>query len=239
MANGDLGSLWFNLGIKDTTGVTLNRILKAVHEAEGSVSKLRLSYQALFDSIKKQEEKDAFAKNWNNGIKNAMKYFEMLMRIDNEQKRLSELKGISKGINTSGLVEAERMLKTIKGDLMDLQLKKFGGVDEANLANYENALRNVVKNVRNIEDAFKKDNSLSVAANNAERLKIKLEQVKNTLADIYNKQSSGMKGGFDTRYLLSAGNSLRGVQRRIATMLSDDKLLMNESKFKSLISDIA
>ena len=26
MANGDLGSLWFNLGIKDTTGVTLNRI---------------------------------------------------------------------------------------------------------------------------------------------------------------------------------------------------------------------
>lgn len=239
MANGNLGSLWFNLGIKDTTGVTLNRILKAVHEAEGSVSKLRLSYQALFDSIKKQEEKDAFAKNWNNGIKNAMKYFEMLMRIDNEQKRLSELKGISKGINTSGLVEAERMLKTIKGDLMDLQLKKFGGVDEANLANYENALRNVVKNVRNIEDAFKKDNSLSVAANNAERLKIKLEQVKNTLADIYNKQSSGMKGGFDTRYLLSAGNSLRGIQRRIATMLSDDKLLMNESKFKSLISDIA
>ena len=239
MANGDLGSLWFNLGIKDTTGVTLNRILKAVHEAEGSVSKLRLSYQALFDSIKKQEEKDAFAKNWNNGIKNAMKYFEMLMRIDNEQKRLSELKGISKGINTSGLVEAERMLKTIKGDLMDLQLKKFGGVDEANLANYENALRNVVKNVKNIEDAFKKDNSLSVAANNAERLKIKLEQVKNTLADIYNKQSSGMKGGFDTRYLLSAGNSLRGIQRRIATMLSDDKLLMNESKFKSLISDIA
>lgn len=239
MANGDLGSLWFNLGIKDTTGVTLNRILKAVHEAEGSVSKLRLSYQALFDSIKKQEEKDAFAKNWNNGIKNAMKYFEMLMRIDNEQKRLSELKGISKGINTSGLVEAERMLKTIKGDLMDLQLKKFGGVDEANLANYENALRNVVKNVRNIEDAFKKDNSLSVAANNAERLKIKLEQVKNTLADIYNKQSSGMRGGFDTRYLLSAGNSLRGIQRRIATMLSDDKLLMNESKFKSLISDIA
>ena len=239
MANGDLGSLWFNLGIKDTTGVTLNRILKAVHDAEGSVSKLRLSYQALFDSIKKQEDKDAFAKNWEPGIKNAMKYFEMLMRIDNEQKRLSELKGISKGINTSGLVEAERMLKTIKGDLMDLQLKKFGGVDEANLANYENALRNVVKNVKNIEDAFKKDNSLSVAANNAERLKIKLEQVKNTLADIYNKQSSGMKGGFDTRYLLSAGNSLRGVQRRIATMLSDDKLLMNESKFKSLISDIA
>lgn len=239
MANGDLGSLWFNLGIKDTTGVTLNRILKAVHDAEGSVSKLRLSYQALFDSIKKQDEKDAFAKNWEPGIKNAMKYFEMLMRIDNEQKRLSELKGISKGINTSGLVEAERMLKTIKGDLMDLQLKKFGGVDEANLANYENALRNVVKNVRNIEDAFKKDNSLSVAANNAERLKIKLEQVKNTLADIYNKQSSGMKGGFDTRSLLSAGNSLRGIQRRIATMLSDDKLLMNESKFKSLISDIA
>lgn len=234
-----MGNLWFNLGVKDTTGEAINRILKALHNAEGSVNKLKLSYQNLYDSIKKQDERDAFAKNWNNGIKNAMKYFEMLMSIENEQKKLSELKGLSKGIDIKGLEDAEKMLKTIKNDLLDLQKKKFGGVDKADLSHYSDALRNVVKNVRTIEDSFKKENSLSIAANNAERLKIKLEQVKNTLAEIYSKQSIGLKDGFNTTSLLSAGNSLRGVKKRIENMLADDKLILNESKFKSLISDIA
>ena len=238
MADGSMGNLWFNLGIKDTTPQTLNRILRAVSEADGSVSKLRENFNKLLQGLK-QEDAEALSKGFNKSVKNAMSYFEMLMRIENEQKRLASLKSVNNGINKQGLIEAENMLKTIKRDLLDLQHTKFGGVDAANLEPYAKALGNVIKNVKSIEDSFKKENSLSVAANNAERLKIKLEQVKNTLADIYNRQSSGMRDGFDTRWLLSAGNSLRGVQGRITRMLADDKLLLNESKFKSLISDIA
>ena len=233
-----MGNLWFNLGIKDTTPQTLNRILRAVSEADGSVSKLRENFNKLLQGLK-QEDAEALSKGFNKSVKNAMSYFEMLMRIENEQKRLASLKTVNNGINKQGLIDAENMLKTIKRDLLDLQHTKFGGVDAANLEPYAKALGNVIKNVKSIEDSFKKENSLSVAANNAERLKIKLEQVKNTLADIYNRQSSGMRDGFDTRWLLSAGNSLRGVQGRITRMLADDKLLLNESKFKSLISDIA
>ena len=233
-----MGNLWFNLGIKDTTPQTLNRILRAVSEADGSVSKLRENFNKLLQGLK-QEDAEALSKGFNKSVKNAMSYFEMLMRIENEQKRLASLKSVNNGINKQGLIDAENMLKTIKRDLLDLQHTKFGGVDAANLEPYAKALGNVIKNVKSIEDSFKKENSLSVAANNAERLKIKLEQVKNTLADIYNRQSSGMRDGFDTRWLLSAGNSLRGVQGRITRMLADDKLLLNESKFKSLISDIA
>lgn len=233
-----MGDLWFNLGIKDTTPQTLNRILRAVSEADGSVSKLRENFNKMLQGLK-QEDAEALSKGFNKSVKNAMSYFEMLMRIENEQKRLANLKSINNGINKQELVDAENMLKTIKRDLLDLQHTKFGGVDAANLEPYAKALGNVVKNVKSIEDSFKKENSLSIASNNAERLKIKLEQVKNTLAEIYSKQSSGMKDGFDTRWLLSAGNSLRGVQGRIVRMLSDDKLLLNESKFKSLISDIA
>lgn len=233
-----MGNLWFNLGIKDTTPQTLNKILRAVSEANGSVSKLRENFNKMLQGLK-QEDAEALSKGFNKSVKNAMSYFEMLMRIENEQKRLASLKSVNNGINKQGLVEAENMLKTIKRDLLDLQHTKFGGVDAANLEPYAKALGNVIKNVKSIEDSFKKENSLSVAANNAERLKIKLEQVKNTLANIYSKQSSGMKDGFDTRWLLSAGNSLRGVQGRITRMLADDKLLLNESKFKSLISDIA
>ena len=233
-----MGNLWFNLGIKDTTPQTLNKILRAVSEANGSVSKLRENFNKMLQSMTPQNA-EAYSKGFNKSVKNAMSYFEMLMRIENEQKRLASLKTVNNGINKQGLVEAENMLKTIKRDLLDLQHTKFGGVDAANLEPYAKALGNVIKNVKSIEDSFKKENSLSVAANNAERLKIKLEQVKNTLADIYSKQSSGMRDGFDTRWLLSAGNSLRGVQGRITRMLADDKLLLNESKFKSLISDIA
>ena len=238
MADGSMGNLWFNLGIKDTTPQTLNRILRAVSEADGSVSKLRENFNKLLQGLK-QEDAEALSKGFNKSVKNAMSYFEMLMRIENEQKRLASLKSVNNGINKQGLIDAENMLKTIKRDLLDLQHTKFGGVDAANLEPYAKALGNVIKNVKSIEDSFKKENSLSVTANNAERLKIKLEQVKNTLADIYNRQSSGMRDGFDTRWLLSAGNSLRGVQGRITRMLADDKLLLNESKFKSLISDIA
>ena len=238
MASGNMGDLWFNLGIKDTTPQTLNRILRAVSEADGSVSKLRENFNKMLQGLK-QEDAEALSKGFNKSVKNAMSYFEMLMRIENEQKKLANLKSINNGINKQELVDAENMLKTIKRDLLDLQHTKFGGVDAANLEPYAKALGNVVKNVKSIEDSFKKENSLSIASNNAERLKIKLEQVKNTLAEIYSKQSSGMKDGFDTRWLLSAGNSLRGVQGRIVRMLADDKLLLNESKFKSLISDIA
>ena len=238
MADGSMGNLWFNLGIKDTTPQTLNRILRAVSDADGSVSKLRENFNKLLQGLK-QEDVEALSKGFNKSVKNAMSYFEMLMRIENEQKRLASLKSVNNGINKQGLIDAENMLKTIKRDLLDLQHTKFGGVDTANLEPYAKALGNVIKNVKSIEDSFKKENSLSVAANNAERLKIKLEQVKNTLADIYNRQSSGVRDGFDTRWLLSAGNSLRGVQGRITRMLADDKLLLNESKFKSLISDIA
>ena len=238
MASGNMGDLWFNLGIKDTTPQTLNRILRAVSEADGSVSKLRENFNKMLQGLK-QEDAEALSKGFNKSVKNAMSYFEMLMRIENEQKRLANLKSINNGINKQELVDAENMLKTIKRDLLDLQHTKFGGVDAANLEPYAKALGNVVKNVKSIEDSFKKENSLSIASNNAERLKIKLEQVKNTLAEIYSKQSSGMKDGFDTRWLLSAGSSLRGVQGRIVRMLADDKLLLNESKFKSLISDIA
>ncbi len=233
-----MGDLWFNLGIKDTTPQTLNRILRAVSEADGSVSKLRENFNKMLQGLK-QEDAEALSKGFNKSVKNAMSYFEMLMRIENEQKRLANLKSINNGINKQELVDAENMLKTIKRDLLDLQHTKFGGVDAANLEPYAKALGNVVKNVKSIEDSFKKENSLSIASNNAERLKIKLEQVKNALAEIYSKQSSGMKDGFDTRWLLSAGSSLRGVQGRIVRMLADDKLLLNESKFKSLISDIA
>ena len=52
MASGNMGDLWFNLGIKDTTPQTLNRILRAVSEADGSVSKLRENFNKMLQRWK-------------------------------------------------------------------------------------------------------------------------------------------------------------------------------------------
>lgn len=84
-----------------------------------------------------------------------------------------------------------------------------------------------------------KENTLSASKNNAARLNRELETTKNKLAEIQSLQSRGIRNRIDTTALLSGGNTLRGVKRRMETMLADDNLLANGAKVKSLLSDIA
>ena len=237
MASGNLGELWFNLGVKDSTSKTFNGILRSLKETDGSVSALR---QKLEELKKTSSDKKFFDKGLRGAIKNAYDYLGMLQTINKERSKIAELKILNKDAkDLSDLERADGLLKKIKSDLMDLQKKKFGGVDVADLMPYQKALANTLKDVRNLSSAFQGDNSLSVAASNAARLKIELEKVSNKLSEIYSKQSDGMRKGYNMSYLLSAGNTLRGVKNRIGNMLGSDDLLSNESKFKSLISDIA
>lgn len=238
MAGGNLGDLWFNLGIRENVSEEMNRILKAIQKSDGSVSSLTRKLNELLQSMD-EKSADKFSKGLEKGIQNGLKYLGMLQQVEQEMEKIRGLKASNKGVNVSGLETAMQQLRQFKGDLLDLQkAKAFGGVDNAALGRYSGTLKNILADVKNLERSFDKENSLSAAKNNAARLTNELERVKNKLAEIYSMQSSGMKGGFDTRYLLSAGNSLRGIQRRISSMLGNDDLLLNESKYKSLISDI-
>ena len=238
MAGGNLGELWFNLGVKDTTSKTFNGILRALKETDGSVSGLRKKLEDLMASASKDGGKNESF--WRKATKNAYDYLGMLQTINIERGKIADLKILNKDAkDISGLERADDLLKKIKTDLMDLQKRRFGGVDMADLMPYQKSLSNTLTNVRKLSSAFQRDNSLTVAASNAARLKIELEKVSNKLSEIYSKQSVGMRNGYNTSYLLSAGNTLRGVKSRINKMLGSDDLLSNESKFKSLISDIA
>lgn len=238
MASGNMGDLWFNLGIRENVSEKMNRILKAIQKSDGSVSSLIRKMNELLQSMDKKSA-DKFSKGLEKGIQNGLKYLGMLQQVEQEMEKIRGLKASNKGVNVSGLETAMQQLRQFKGDLLDLQkANAFGGVDNAALGRYSGTLKNILADVKNLERSFDKENSLSAAKNNAARLTNELERVKNKLAEIYSMQSSGMKGGFDTRYLLSAGNSLRGIQRRISSMLGNDDLLLNESKYKSLISDI-
>lgn len=237
MTNGNMGDLWFSLGIRENVSQKLNVVLKTIQESEGSVSQLRTALKKYVATLDEASLKEYGSEK--RRISNALDYLGMLQKIDAETRKISSLKALNTGQKTEGLDTALKQLKQIKQDLLDLQNSgKFGGVDTAELEQYSKTLRNVMTDVKQMEKAFDKDNSLSNAKNNAARLTNELEKVKNKLSEIYSMQSQGVKNGINTGALLSAGNTLRGVQTRINSMLGNDSLLTNESKYKTLISDI-
>lgn len=232
MASGNLGDLWFQLGIKDNSHKALNSMLKDVQRLEGMINSLNLSIYKEQDPKKKKEMKEQ--------LSNALNYLHLLQKVNIELNKISGIKNVNAGINTGELDRAKKALMDFRNELINLQTgKTAGGVDNAFMSAYNAKFRNLITDVRQIEKAFDKENTLSASKNNAARLNRELETTKNKLAEIQSLQSRGIRNRIDTTALLSGGNTLRGVKRRMETMLADDNLLANGAKVKSLLSDIA
>lgn len=232
MASGNLGDLWFQLGIKDNSHKALNSMLKDVQRLEGMINSLNLGINKEQDPKKKKEMKEQ--------LSNALNYLHLLQKVNIELNKISGIKNVNAGINTGELDRAKKALMDFRNELINLQAgKTAGGVDNAFISAYNAKFRNLITDVRQIEKAFDKENTLSASKNNAARLNRELETTKNKLAEIQSLQSRGIRNRIDTTALLSGGNTLRGVKRRMETMLADDNLLANGAKVKSLLSDIA
>jgi hypothetical protein len=232
MASGNLGDLWFQLGIKDNSHKALNSMLKDVQRLEGMINSLNLSINKEQDPKKKKEMKEQ--------LSNALNYLHLLQKVNIELNKISGIKNVNAGINTGELDRAKKALMDFRNELINLQAgKTAGGVDNAFMSAYNAKFRNLITDVRQIEKAFDKENTLSASKNNAARLNRELETTKNKLAEIQSLQSRGIRNRIDTTALLSGGNTLRGVKRRMETMLADDNLSANGAKVKSLLSDIA
>lgn len=232
MASGNLGDLWFQLGIKDNSHKDLNIMLKDVQRLEGMINSLNLSINKEQAPKKKKEMKEQ--------LSNALNYLHLLQKVNIERNKISGIKNVNAGINTGELDRAKKALMDFRNELINLQVgKTAGGVDKAFMSAYNAKFRNLITDVRQIEKAFDKENTLSASKNNAARLNRELETTKNKLAEIQSLQSRGIRNRIDTTALLSGGNTLRGVKRRMETMLADDNLLANGAKVKSLLSDIA
>lgn len=232
MASGNLGDLWLQLGIKDNSHKALNSMLKDVQRLEGMINSLNLGINKEQDPKKKKEMKEQ--------LSNALNYLHLLQKVNIELNKISGIKNVNAGINTGELDRAKKALMDFRNELINLQAgKTAGGVDNAFMSAYNAKFRNLITDVRQIEKAFDKENTLSASKNNAARLNRELETTKNKLAEIQSLQSRGIRNRIDTTALLSGGNTLRGVKRRMETMLADDNLLANGAKVKSLLSDIA
>lgn len=233
MASGNLGDLWFQLGIKDNTHKALNSMLKGVQRLEGMINSLNQKISDVNTDAKDSKKMKA-------QLSNALNYLHLLQKVNIELNKISGIKNVNAGINTGELDRAKKVLMDFRNELINLQSgKTAGGVDNAFMSAYNAKFRNLITDVRQIEKAFDKENTLSASKNNAARLNRELETTKNKLAEIQSLQSRGVRNGIDTTALLSGGNTLRGVKRRMETMLADDNLLANGAKVKSLLSDIA
>lgn len=244
MASGNLGDLWFNLGVKNNVSKTLNSMLKEVQSFEGVITAINkrivdLNNTAATSSGKAKADAKADAKALKVALNNALDYLNMLQRIEREERKVSSLKELNPNVNTAQLDKASKLLKDFKGQLLDLQKgREFGGVDAAYLSAFGKNMRNTLGDVRDLMKAFQNENGLTNAASNAARLENELQRVRNRLSEISGLQSEAYRKGYNSTMLMGGRNPLQGVQRRINSMLKDDGLLNDETKYKQLISDI-
>ena len=163
MADGNLGDLWFQLGVKDNTSKELQKIIDKLKTGDDAANSLLRALQGFgtkksgfkeqaekakefadvlneinrrISKLKKNDKSDE-AKDLQMAVKNALSYLDMLQRINIERSKISELRSLNPNVDTSKLKEAELMLENINNQLFRLQNKAQGGggggVDYANV----------------------------------------------------------------------------------------------------------
>lgn len=251
MAGGNMGDLWFTLGVKDKTSKTVNQALKTIKDVDGAISVLNKKYieaqQALKLAIGAKSDPKTIqslrdeVKVWSQGVDNALAYQKMIQKVNKELENIKNLKNLNIGADTTKLQEAENLLKRFKDDLSQVTLKSLGlgGTDfNTYLSRFSKALGLTMNDVKQMVDTFRKDNSLTDAASRTATLERALAGVQKKLLDIKTLQSEAWKGNYNGSSLLAAGNRLRGVERRIQKMIADPDLLNSEAKYRTLLSDI-
>lgn len=163
MAGGNLGDLWFQLGVKDNTSKELQKIIDKLKSGDDAANSLLRALQGFgtkksgfkeqaekakefadvlneinrrISKLKKNDKSDE-AKDLQMAVKNALSYLDMLQRINIERSKISELRSLNPNVDTSKLKEAELMLENVNNQLFRLQNKAQGGggggVDYANV----------------------------------------------------------------------------------------------------------
>ena len=163
MAGGNLGDLWFQLGVKDNTSKELQKIIDKLKTGDDAANSLLRALQGFgtkksgfkeqaekakefadvlneinrrISKLKKSDKSDE-AKDLQMAVKNALSYLDMLQRINIERSKISELRSLNPNVDTSKLKEAELMLENVNNQLFRLQNKAQGGggggVDYANV----------------------------------------------------------------------------------------------------------
>lgn len=170
MAGGNLGDLWFQLGVKDNTSKELQKIIDKLKTGDDAANSLLRALQGFgtkksgfkeqaekakefadvlneinrrISKLKKNDKSDE-AKDLQMAVKNALSYLDMLQRINIERSKISELRSLNNpNVDTSKLKEAELMLENVNNQLYRLQNKAQGGGGGG--VDYANVLQDYAK----------------------------------------------------------------------------------------------
>lgn len=268
MAGGNLGDLWFQLGVKDNTSKELQKIIDKLKTGDDAANSLLRALQGFgtkksgfkeqaekakefadvlneinrkISKLKKNDKSDE-AKDLQMAVKNALSYLDMLQRINIERSKISELRSLNPNVDTSKLREAELMLENINNQLFRLQNKAQGGggVDSAKvLQDYAKVLQMTFRDVKQITDQFKKENPLSAFSGGAAKVEADIARVTEKLARMRDLMAEGALKGFNTNMLSGSITELDKILARLQAASGNKSILTDAAQMKNLLSDVA
>lgn len=266
MAGGNLGDLWFQLGVKDNTSKELQKIIDKLKTGDDAANSLLRALQGFgtkksgfkeqaekakefadvlneinrrISKLKKNDKSDK-AKDLQMAVKNALSYLDMLQRINIERSKISELRSLNPNVDTSKLKEAELMLENVNNQLYRLQNKAQGGVDYANvLQDYAKVLQMTFRDVKQITDQFKKENPLSAFSGGAAKVEADISRVTEKLAKMRDLMAEGALKGYNTNMLGGSITELDKILARLQSASGNKSILTDAAQMKNLLSDVA
>lgn len=260
---GNMGDLWFQLGIKDNTSKTLQEIInklsrgesvandmvRALHrwgdgkdfksQADGAGKFLDVLNQINSKLVKlKSEEKDDQYGAMKSALRNALDYLGLLQQINIERGKIAELKALSPNVDTSKLEKADAMLANIKTQLLALEGQQ--NIDKAEvLKEYGKSLQNTLRDVKTITSEFKKENPFSSFSNNTAKVEADIARVGEKYAMLRDLMREGSIKGYDTTMLKEAANELNNVLSVLSSARGNKSLLTDATQMKNIFSDVA
>lgn len=265
MAGGNLGDLWFQLGIRQNVSQQLDKVLSSLGLTDREANKLLHTLQGLGNKelgISKQSAKNAgtfadvlnkinkkyveLSKNEDtkdgakvllDRTKNALNYLAALQRIAGAQHSLENLKSLNPNVDTSKLKEASGWLEALKKQMLNLQ--SYGGVDNAKVIGfYSQAVSATLRDVAKVTSSFKKENPLSVLSGNTAKVETDLSRVTEKFAKLNDLMAEGARKGYNTSMLTSSFAELNSVLARLQSAQGNNSLLSDAAQMKNLFSDV-
>ncbi len=180
-------------------------------------------------------------KTWRTQIDNAIKYLDILQRLDIKEKEIASLRQLNPNVNSQKLVEAQRILENFKVQITGLESKIFGtGVDNSFvIGDYAKALTQSFREIKQITDAYKKENPLSVFSGGFAKVSSEISAVKAKLSTLRTLMFDGWSKGMNTQMLIGPLREMEQALTRLTTAQGNDKFLTNAEQMKNLLSDVA
>lgn len=193
------------------------------------------------NQLSKSEDNASVVKTWRSQIDNAMKYLDILQRLEIKEREISNLRTLNPNINSAELGKAQRIIDDFRTQLTGLEKSIFGtGVDNSFvISDYAKGLQMAFRDIKTITDSYKKENPLSVFSGGFAKVSSSISTVETKLSNLRTLMFEGWTKGLNTQMLVGPLREMENALVRLTTAQGNDKFLTNAEQMKNLLSDVA